>query len=177
MKPITVPGSKFLDNMFLNLYLKCEKFKVGYLNWILGYISSLLVNVTFKINSLYCISPWERERQKCIFSPEVRSKYSFWFRMTPLERKDTSTGYTLTVMEAQSICHPADHFYNQDMICSAASYFSWFLFIRVPFRSLGVHMGWLCKLINNLMGSDKSLSRVHSVMIRACRCDHSMLPR
>lgn len=37
----------------------------------------------------------------------------------------------------------------------------------MQFRSLGVCRGWLCKLIDNLMGSDKTLARVHSMMIRA----------
>lgn len=42
-------------------------------------------------------------------------------------------------------------------------------------RSAGVCRGWLCKLIDNLTGSDKTLARVHGAAIRAHRCQHDVV--
>lgn len=51
-------------------------------------------------------------------------------------------------------CH-ADHSCNHDTGCCARSQFSWFWLSAVPFGSFRVCLGWLRKLINNLMRSDK----------------------
>lgn len=42
-------------------------------------------------------------------------------------------------------------------------------------RSAGVCRGWLCKLIDNLTGSDKTLARVHGAAIRAYHCQHDVV--
>lgn len=79
------------------------------------------------------------------------------------KEKNSSAMFRLTV--EGSFCHPADRFYSQDSVRC----------VQPQFRS--VCIGWLCKLIYNLMGSDKTLARVHSRMIRAHRYNHNMLLR
>lgn len=114
----------------------------------------------------------------------VKSNYSFWYRITPLGSKEVhflaQGQFSRVLFNCEGgLNHSATLLTTSTFRAQSGvqSQFSWFELSTVQFRSVGVCRGWLRKAIDNLMGSDKTLARVHSTTIRAHHYYRNMLLR